>query len=244
MQHIEAKLLALQGRGGDTELAHLTPGEMIVPPQLQTPEVVRALQQAAHTAGIDMAQYTAGSQASRVNPETGLEEYRYSSQHCGDLTPMGLCLSPLEEIIATGKAGDIGSYYPGHISYPGIEITGSGTGGSGGGGVTYGPESEDDDPIEEIVVNVANPNTPSRPPWQSGPIQLVDARRYQPWNWNPYSPHLGEPDLAPPKVPWDETPEDFSKFSDSDLVLRIRRIDAKIAQNKIIERIPGGKLFG
>ncbi|MEQ8510079.1 MAG: hypothetical protein RIB43_13820, partial [Rhodospirillaceae bacterium] len=46
------------------------------------------------------------------------------------------------------------------------------------------------------------------------------------------------------KVPWDETPEDFSKFSDSDLVLRIRRIDAKIAQNKIIERIPGGKLFG
>ncbi|MEQ8510649.1 MAG: hypothetical protein RIB43_16720 [Rhodospirillaceae bacterium] len=81
VQHIEAKLLALQGRGGDTELAHLTPGEMIVPPQLQTAEVVRALQQAAHTAGIDMAQYTAGSQASRMNPETGLEEF---SVECAD----------------------------------------------------------------------------------------------------------------------------------------------------------------
>ena len=75
VQHIEAKLLALQGRGGDTELAHLTPGEVIVPPQLQTPEVMQAIQQAAQTAGVDMRRYTAGSQASSVNPETGLEEY-------------------------------------------------------------------------------------------------------------------------------------------------------------------------
>lgn len=37
------KALARQGRGGDTEIGHLTPGETVIPPSLITPELRREL---------------------------------------------------------------------------------------------------------------------------------------------------------------------------------------------------------
>ena len=39
--------MAALGRGGDTLVAHLTPGELTVPPQLQSPQLIAALQAAA-----------------------------------------------------------------------------------------------------------------------------------------------------------------------------------------------------
>lgn len=75
VQAVQARILALQGRGGDTELAHVTPGEMVLPAPLQTPEVMAAVQAAAQNAGIDMGQYTVGAPANSVNPETGVAEY-------------------------------------------------------------------------------------------------------------------------------------------------------------------------
>jgi hypothetical protein len=175
VQHIEARLLALQGRGGDTELAHLTPGEVVVPPQLQTPEVIQALQRAAQNAGVDLARYTAGSQASSVNPETGLDEYRYSTLRCTDLSPLGKCLG-IEEIGVT----DRNYFYPGFTDYDGFQDGdfGSGDGlGLGGGtigeGQPYGPQPEDEDPIEEIVVTAPNPNKPRKPWYEFDPVQLA-----------------------------------------------------------------------
>ncbi len=44
LQRLQAQMLALQGRGGDTEIAHLTPGEMVIPAWMQTPEVMRYLE--------------------------------------------------------------------------------------------------------------------------------------------------------------------------------------------------------
>jgi cellobiose-specific phosphotransferase system component IIA len=40
---IQAQLLALQGRGGDTEIAHLTPGEVVLPRSLQTPALMKQI---------------------------------------------------------------------------------------------------------------------------------------------------------------------------------------------------------
>jgi hypothetical protein len=72
---IQAKLLALQGRGGDTEIAHVTPGEVVIPRNLQTPAVMRTLAAEAMRAGIDPRRYTVGSRANSVNPRTGAGEF-------------------------------------------------------------------------------------------------------------------------------------------------------------------------
>ncbi|MEQ8510753.1 MAG: hypothetical protein RIB43_17255 [Rhodospirillaceae bacterium] len=160
VQHIEAKLLALQGRGGDTELAHLTPGEMIVPPQLQTPEVVRALQQAAHNAGIDMRRYTAGSPASSVNPETGLEEYSLYDleQFDGGRNTPGQ--REIEEFFVFGqRPPPFSDYIPDYNIDNSTDIFGLG----GSGGVSDGEEpnkDDDEDRREEITVIGKRPSEP------------------------------------------------------------------------------------
>ncbi|MEQ8736709.1 MAG: hypothetical protein RIC29_17435 [Rhodospirillaceae bacterium] len=155
VQHIEAKLLTLQGRGGDTELAHLTPGEMVVPSQLQTPEVVQALQQAAQNAGIDLRRYTAGSPASSVNPETGLEEY---SVECADeggcrQDPVGYRGPNIYDYGGTTYVNVTGTSTSPTGQYDAYSADnwtggrgGSGSGGFGSGGVPYGPEPEDEKP--------------------------------------------------------------------------------------------------
>src|SRR5690349_2628469 len=41
IQRLQAGVLALQGRGGDSKVAHLTPGEAVVPRVMQTPEFLQ-----------------------------------------------------------------------------------------------------------------------------------------------------------------------------------------------------------
>jgi hypothetical protein len=53
----------------------VTPGEVVIPRNLQTPEVMRALAAAATRAGIDPRRYTVGHRANLVNPRTGAGEY-------------------------------------------------------------------------------------------------------------------------------------------------------------------------
>ncbi|MEQ8736704.1 MAG: hypothetical protein RIC29_17410 [Rhodospirillaceae bacterium] len=94
-QAMQMRILALQGRGGDTEVAHLTPGEVVAPHQLQTADVMSALQMAAINAGVDVNRYTVGARENSLNPETGLKEFARNSR--GD----GL----MEEITVIGSRG-------------------------------------------------------------------------------------------------------------------------------------------
>lgn len=71
--------LGALGRMGDTTVAHLTPGEMTVPPQVQTPKVLATLKHAMHSKGVDPSQFTVGSPNSSVNPKTGVPEYNFWS---------------------------------------------------------------------------------------------------------------------------------------------------------------------
>jgi hypothetical protein len=41
---LQAKVLALQGRGGDTAVAHLEPGEMVIPRRVLTPELAQLIE--------------------------------------------------------------------------------------------------------------------------------------------------------------------------------------------------------
>lgn len=67
------------GRGGDTLMAHLTPGEVEVPPEVQTPKVLATLKKAFEDKGVSAQQFTAGSPQSSLNPQTGLPEYNFMS---------------------------------------------------------------------------------------------------------------------------------------------------------------------
>jgi hypothetical protein len=72
---VQARILALQGRGEDTEVAHLTPGEIVLPRSLQTPALMAQIEAQAARQGIDARQFILGHPTNRVNPQTGQREF-------------------------------------------------------------------------------------------------------------------------------------------------------------------------
>lgn len=67
--------MAQMGQGGDTEVGHLTPGEIVVPKSAMTPAVLRALKGAFKSAGLDMGRYVVGGADDSANPETGARQF-------------------------------------------------------------------------------------------------------------------------------------------------------------------------
>lgn len=106
------------GRYGDTIVAHLTPGEIAVPPQVQTPKVLATIKNAFEKQNVDPQQFTAGSPQSSMNPQTGIPEYNFLSAFlpmalgiAGGAFMPGLmpALSPmLAGSIGTGLGGALG----------------------------------------------------------------------------------------------------------------------------------------
>ena len=64
----QARNLARKGRDGDSEIAHVTPGEIVIPQALQTPEVMDALAWAASSAGLNLDRLRVGTRANSINP--------------------------------------------------------------------------------------------------------------------------------------------------------------------------------
>ena len=72
-----SRKLAEMGRGGDTEIGHLTEGEVVLPPEVAgQSDVRRQLLEAFSRAGIDIGRYTVGGDDDSINPRTGMREYR------------------------------------------------------------------------------------------------------------------------------------------------------------------------
>ena len=69
------RLLALQGRGPDTEVAHVAPGEVVIPRALQTPELMQLVSEAAAARGVDPREFIVASGETSINPSTGMEEH-------------------------------------------------------------------------------------------------------------------------------------------------------------------------
>ena len=69
--------MAQYGRNGDTMMAHVAPGEMVVPPEIlqRNPKVARGLGMAFADAGADPLRYTVGSGQNSINPVTGEPEF-------------------------------------------------------------------------------------------------------------------------------------------------------------------------
>ena len=68
---------AQYGRNGDTMMAHVTPGELVVPQEVlsQRPDVARGLGVAFRDVGADPTRYVVGSGSNSINPVTGEPEF-------------------------------------------------------------------------------------------------------------------------------------------------------------------------
>ena len=84
------------GRNGDTMMAHVAPGEMVVPQEVlqSNPQVARGLGMAFADAGADPLRYTVGSGQNSINPVTGEPEF-----FLGDLLKKGLKYLLLNKLI-------------------------------------------------------------------------------------------------------------------------------------------------
>ena len=71
---LQARLLALQGRGKDTEVAHVARGELVVPRHLQSPALLAALREVA-SANVHPGQLEVGNPRNSRNPDTGAPEF-------------------------------------------------------------------------------------------------------------------------------------------------------------------------
>ena len=70
--------LSQAGRGGDTTLAHLTPGEVVLPAQMMIdPEFERAVERRFLEVDLDPEAYVVGGGIASLNPITGLEEFNF-----------------------------------------------------------------------------------------------------------------------------------------------------------------------
>ena len=69
--------MADMGRYGDSQMAHVAPGEMVVPRQIMQnrPEVAQGIAAAFADEGVDPRRYTVGSPNNSVNPMTGQPEF-------------------------------------------------------------------------------------------------------------------------------------------------------------------------
>lgn len=75
VSQFQARILALQGRGDDTEVAHVARGEMVVPEALQNPKVLAALREAAALKGVPLGKLRVGHPQNGRNPDTGTPEF-------------------------------------------------------------------------------------------------------------------------------------------------------------------------
>lgn len=106
---LQARATALRGRGSDTEIAHVARGEIVVPLQVQTPQVLAALDAAlaAHNMPLDILRV--GNALNHLNPSTGIAEFgvmdwisglfgksdgRPDTGRDGDLEPVRIVQSP------------------------------------------------------------------------------------------------------------------------------------------------------
>ena len=65
------------GRYGDTRMAHVAPGEMVVPRRVMqnNPQMAQGIASAISSEGVDPRRYMVGSQQNSINPNTGQPEF-------------------------------------------------------------------------------------------------------------------------------------------------------------------------
>ena len=102
----QAQMLAAEGTGEDTVLAHLRPGEVVLPPEfMQDAEFENQVEAKFNEFNLDPATAMVGSGIATLNPMTGLEEF-------GIFKKIGKSLKKVVKKIAP-VAGPLANFIPG-----------------------------------------------------------------------------------------------------------------------------------
>lgn len=112
---------AKRGRGGDTDLGHLTKKDLVIPAEWQKGELDKELSALLKKHKFDRSRYTVGEKGNKIHPETGLPEF--DSEGGGE-----------------GPGGEGGGSGPG-MGADGGDGGPSGGGGPGGGEVGTGHDT-------------------------------------------------------------------------------------------------------
>jgi hypothetical protein len=122
-----SRRMAQYGRGGDRFVAHMAPGELVVPAPLieRSPELRESIFSHLREMGIeDPEQYVVGSTANSINPETGLMEFGFFSSSfkavksvvkkaAPIVLPIVLGATPLGPVFGAALGSGIASYISG-----------------------------------------------------------------------------------------------------------------------------------
>src|SRR3990167_3349791 len=68
-------IASIAGRKGDSTMAHLTPGELVIPRSAQTPGMMALFAKHMRSRGQNPAKYMVGSSFASQNPVTGAPEF-------------------------------------------------------------------------------------------------------------------------------------------------------------------------
>lgn len=122
-----SRRMAQYGRGGDRFVAHMAPGELVVPAPLieRSPELRESIFSHLREMGIeDPEQYVVGSAANSINPETGLMEFGFFSsafkavksvvkKAAPIVLPIVLAATPLGPVFGAALGSGIASFISG-----------------------------------------------------------------------------------------------------------------------------------
>jgi hypothetical protein len=96
----QAAMLAAEGRGGDTKLAHLRIGEVVLPPEAFEDEQFESMVGAKFKElDLDPEQYVVGGGIASLNPITGLEEFGWFKKTFKSLKKVVKVVAPLAMFI-------------------------------------------------------------------------------------------------------------------------------------------------
>ena len=136
----EIQKMADKGRMGDSVVAHLTPGEIVLPREvIDDPEMTSMLKQYFIEKNIPFDRFVVGTDENSINPETGMPEFgwwkkavNFGKKALGAVAPLALMAVPGigtalgSAILGAGAAG---------ASTLGSALIGAGTGALSGGGL-------------------------------------------------------------------------------------------------------------
>ena len=95
-----AQQIAAAGRGPDTTLAHLTPGEVVLPPEMmESPSFETAVENRFRELDLNPEQYVVGMGIASLNPQTGLEEFGFFKKLGKKLKKVAKVIAPAAMLI-------------------------------------------------------------------------------------------------------------------------------------------------
>ncbi len=165
-----AENLAAEGRGSDTEVAHVTPGEMVIPRVFQTPEVMAAIAKVAAAHGVPLDRFRVGDVHNSVNRKTGAPEFIFDDTWQGTSPLLSIVNAETiarSPMLSGNPLSSVTSGFDRWASTPiNIDYTDAGLFGVG----ANAPYRYNGPQIEEITVTAPRA---TNPPYSGGPMVQV-----------------------------------------------------------------------